>query len=179
MGWATVKISAKGRDLTMDFAGGEDAANTRWAEEKAKMAEYDRLSYEASQAHVEEKYPRGAYKKSIQYELDRANKLGLKVKVVPPSIIHDYAGMNPEAAKDFGYPIPSDEIQIAEGMTEKDNFETIQHELDEYETMKKGSPYWKAHLKALDTQDDIPKNEPLQRTYLGRKLRPANLGITV
>lgn len=46
LGWTQIHISTKGRELQMSFGGGKEAADTRWAEEQAKMDELSRQAYQ-------------------------------------------------------------------------------------------------------------------------------------
>jgi len=196
MGWAQVHISAKGKDLTMSFAGGQDAANVRWNEERQSMAEYDRISYdETPQEPVVQEIPkakRTMYERGIAQQLRRAKKMGFTdVKYVPESVIHDYGGMNPEVGNQIGYPMtlnkdgkvvgkpmPKDEIHIAEGGDIVNDYETLKHELDEVEIMREGIPYYPAHVDALKRENEIsvkPK-KITERTYLGHRLRSTSPG---
>lgn len=59
LGWTQVHISSKGKELQMNFTGGKEAANTRWTEEKQRMDELEKMSYDIDQSKVIEKIPRG------------------------------------------------------------------------------------------------------------------------
>lgn len=43
LGWATVKISSKGKELTMKFLGGKEAVESRWAMEEAKQPQQEKV----------------------------------------------------------------------------------------------------------------------------------------
>jgi hypothetical protein len=59
LGWTQVHISSKGKELQMSFTGGSEAANTRWAEEKQRMDELEKMAYDIKQDNITERIPRG------------------------------------------------------------------------------------------------------------------------
>jgi hypothetical protein len=46
LGWASIHITGKGKELQVTFGGGSEAAKTRWDEEQAKMDELSRQAYQ-------------------------------------------------------------------------------------------------------------------------------------
>jgi hypothetical protein len=81
--------------------------------------------------------------------LREAHKQGLRVRSVGARTLHDYAGMNNEAAREFGMKMPRKTILLAKGQNYKQKANNLEHELVERRLMKKGMPYWKAHQQAL------------------------------
>jgi hypothetical protein len=78
---------------------------------------------------------------------------GIKVKFVTEKELADFAGMNPEAAKKFGYKgIKKDELLIDVTLPEDIQFKNLIHELVENELIADGDPYWEAHTKALKAE---------------------------
>ena len=75
----------------------------------------------------------------------RIEQKGFTVKAVGEKTLYDYAGMNPEAAKDFGYKIGSKEFHIDSNMDWEGKYKTLLHEWQEYQMMKDGKSYWEAH----------------------------------
>ncbi len=59
LGWATVNISSKGKELTMSFTGGKEAVEDRWAMEAEKEAQRPKVYYLTSdQSKIgTERYP--------------------------------------------------------------------------------------------------------------------------
>jgi hypothetical protein len=81
---------------------------------------------------------------------------GVKVKLVKPSVLKDFAGMNHYAAKTFGYKnVPKDTILIDRSSSVKRKIKDITHERVEINRMKKGDKYWVAHCKALRAEKKV------------------------
>jgi hypothetical protein len=81
---------------------------------------------------------------------------GIKVKFVPNEVTEDFIGMNPEAAKDMGNPMPKNTFYVDDWLGPKSKYDTLRHELIEFEYMKKTKKhYWPAHKFAM--KDDITK----------------------
>ncbi len=77
MGWAKVHISSKGKDLTMTFAGGQEAANERWTAEREAMDEMAKQSYaEMPNGQIAERIPRETVRRettrAVAYDVDLA-----------------------------------------------------------------------------------------------------------
>ena len=79
----------------------------------------------------------------------RARKV--KVRLVPSRQLRDFAGMNDEAARKFGFRKLKDKtILIDKNLSAKTKVRTLRHEVIEMDLMeKKKYPYWKAHKIAL------------------------------
>jgi hypothetical protein len=77
----------------------------------------------------------------------QCKSMKVKVKEVSPRTVADFAGMNDEAAKKFGFRKMKDKsIFIDKTMRSKTKYRTLKHELVEMNLMeKKKMPYWKAH----------------------------------
>jgi hypothetical protein len=78
----------------------------------------------------------------------------VKVKRVGKKVLKDYAGMNREAAKAFGFkPLPQEgEVFVSKELKGKEFRATVKHEIVEQGLMKNGSSYWPAHEKALKSE---------------------------
>ena len=74
-----------------------------------------------------------------------AERHGLKVVLVPPAKLLDYAAMNDRAAKSIGYPMPKNEIWIDRSLPLVTRVRTLRHELIEHNLMGEGDTYWQAH----------------------------------
>ena len=79
----------------------------------------------------------------------KLHQKGYQVKLVDSRSLRDYAGMNPEAAKDFGKSFEPNTYEIDGGLNWEKKYTTLVHEINEHQSMKNGDPYWKAHCKAL------------------------------
>ena len=95
------------------------------------------------------KLGRTNYRERFERLAEQARQMGYRVVFVKPRVLHDYAGMNPEAARVMGYPMPANEIRIEEGMGWRGSYETLRHELREMGLMKGGMKYYPAHVMAL------------------------------
>lgn len=80
---------------------------------------------------------------------------GFHVRFVSSKTLGDYAGMNPKAAKAFGYSCPKNTFQIDSGMDWKRRYSTLVHEAKEYSKMKGGWKYWKAHRYASENEYQV------------------------
>jgi len=89
-------------------------------------------------------------KQNLHDLIDYVNEIGLQYRTVPDKLTRDFVGMNPEAAKSFGYNIPKNTIHVDNNLTIKTKRHTLAHEIVEYLLMKhKGLDYWDAHKIAL------------------------------
>ena len=95
------------------------------------------------------------YRKKWNSLVKSAGSIGLKVKLVPSEKLLDYAGMNDKAASKFGFEMPKQSIYIDRGLCWQGRSETLKHELDEREGMRRGAGYWKAHKKALKNEGKL------------------------
>jgi len=124
MGWAQINISSKDGKLSMNFEGGEEAVNERWAMERERMEELEREAYyERPSQQVTQKIPRKKKPKSglLRYNINEAGEL----------------------------------------------------EIDEEPIMvEPRRPVGRPPKKKIEDLSPIP-----ERTYLGRRLRPVNLGV--
>ena len=92
--------------------------------------------------------------KLVQY----ANSNGYKV-IFNSKVLKDYAGMNPEAAKDIGFPdidgnSKTQEIIIDDGLPLETQVANLKHELTEVKLMRQGMVYWQAHELALKSENE-------------------------
>lgn len=82
-----------------------------------------------------------------------AQASGYHIRLVPKDRMKDYIGMNYYAARMMGFPFKDKMgIMIRESLSYKDKYETLRHEIDEIELMRKGDSYWVAHKKALSDE---------------------------
>lgn len=98
----------------------------------------------------------------MQEELDKlvqyANNNDFRV-VFNSKVLKDYAGMNPEAARDIGFPdIDKDEstqeIIIDNSLPLETQVANLKHELVEVKLMRSGMQYWQAHELALKSEKE-------------------------
>jgi hypothetical protein len=88
--------------------------------------------------------------KELKSLISYAHRKGFAVSFVGSKVLHDYAGMNPEAAKVMGYvDIQGKEIQIDKHQPLETQKRNLRHELVERGLMKAGEKYYPAHLTAL------------------------------
>ena len=91
-----------------------------------------------------------------------AEKLeGAPVEMKGNKELHDYAGMNPEAAKVMGWPDKDKAILVDEHQPQKTEVKDVVHEVVEVEEMKQGESYHDAHLDALKAETTIKTPEQL------------------
>jgi hypothetical protein len=86
-----------------------------------------------------------------------AKHYGIKVELKDSGILNDYAGMNSEAAKKFGFPMPAMRVYIKRSDPIKTKYHTLNHECVEMGLIKQGDTYWEAHLKALREECETDK----------------------
>ena len=148
----------------MSFAGGEDAANDRWAMEQAAMEDYEKQSYaQMPQYPVSERIPRFRTPRLQTYGLNKQeipeySTDGLKVYSINGAYIRDrYAdeSIGDRKGVDFlggGHSavywkiIPEDEIWIEQNLHGRDRDAFIVHEIEERQQMLgKGMDYSEAH----------------------------------
>jgi hypothetical protein len=97
-----------------------------------------------------------SYRDKYEGLVGLARAKGLRVRLVKDRVTRDYIGMNPMAAKAIGFKIAPNTIEIDNNLTWKEKCHTLNHELIEYDLMKKkGWPYWKAHKKALKLEKKL------------------------
>jgi hypothetical protein len=91
----------------------------------------------------------------IQYwQLKRFSEAhGLKVKTLGNDKLHDYAGMNDEAADEFGMPFPRRTVATQPESWER-KYKDLKHELVERRLMEKGWKYFPAHKRALEAEEE-------------------------
>lgn len=84
----------------------------------------------------------------------QCKSMKVKVKEVSPRVVADFAGMNDEAAKKFGFRKMKDKsIFIDRSLKSDTKYRTLKHELVEMNLMeKKRMPYWKAHRIATRSE---------------------------
>ena len=75
--------------------------------------------------------------------------------------LHDYASMNPEAAKIMGWPDRGDAIIIDKNQTEKEQIHDVIHETVEESEIRQGLSYHDAHVIALKAEETIKTPEQL------------------
>lgn len=95
------------------------------------------------------------YERKYKSLVKRLRADGWIVKEVPSKKLEDYAGQNPYAGGVMGYNIDEDEFHIDRDMCYKTKFETLVHEVNETDDMKKGDTYWEAHSKALKDEHHV------------------------
>jgi len=81
----------------------------------------------------------------LQELIEYAESKGYKVSFVGKDTLKDYAGMNPEAGKLFGWEIAPNEYQISNELSEERQADDLRHEIIEDNLMKHGMKYAQAH----------------------------------
>ena len=76
-------------------------------------------------------------------------------------VLHDYAGMNPEAAKIMGWPDKTDAIIIDKNQTVEEQIHDVIHETVEESEIRQGLSYHDAHVIALKAEETIKTPEQL------------------
>lgn len=93
------------------------------------------------------------YKQLLENLLEDLKSQGITVKFVSDRVLKDYAAMNYEAAKDFGYDkkneINAKEYHVSSSMSYERQYKDLKHEIYEQGYMKNGDTYWDAHCKSL------------------------------
>lgn len=88
--------------------------------------------------------------KDLEELIKYAESKNYKVEFVGKEELHDYAGMNPEAAKAMGYEdIEHNELQLDKYQDEETQAVNLRHEIIEKNLMKAGLKYFPAHVTAL------------------------------
>ncbi len=79
---------------------------------------------------------------------------GIRVKEVGAKLLHDYSGMNDEAAKKLGFRKMKDKsVYLDRYANSERKYKDLKHELVEMRLMEnKRYPYWKAHKVALKAE---------------------------
>lgn len=103
---------------------------------------------------------------------------GIHVKELGRKHLHDYAGMNTEAARTMGFPCGDKEIQVSRESANAIKLRDLRHEAFEYRRMKMGVPYGVAHVEALHVESaedvapatmlkvaDYPKNATIVKVH--------------
>ena len=94
--------------------------------------------------------------KELEELIEHIEAKGYKVKFVSGKRMHDYLGMNPEAAKDMGWPCEKKTFLILATADTKTQLETLRHELIEFHQMKDNKKdYHEAHIVALKGEDGV------------------------
>ena len=75
--------------------------------------------------------------------------------------LHDYASMNPEAAKIMGWPDKTDAIIIDKNQTVEEQIHDVIHETVEESEIRQGLSYHDAHVIALKAEETIKTPEQL------------------
>lgn len=106
-----------------------------------------------------------SYLKEFNHLRAQAFQHGLIVRFVGAKRLQDFIGMNPRAAKAFGYKMPSNEVHLVRGMSDRDKLDTLMHELIEFADMEEHHKhlYWSAHIRARKRQGRAIGAEVLKR----------------
>jgi hypothetical protein len=91
---------------------------------------------------------------SMYFQLKRlAEAHDINVETMMSNRLHDYAGMNDEAAETFGMPFPKRTVATCPESWER-KYKDLKHELIERRLMAKGMKYFPAHKIALKVEDE-------------------------
>ena len=107
----------------------------------------------------------------LQKLIKYSNDNGIEVIFTDEKTLHDYAALNPEAARIFGFPdidnkLETKEILIDKNVSEAEQVKNLKHELIEMRLMREGMEYWDAHtialrdeVKPFDYSESMPSTE--------------------
>jgi hypothetical protein len=159
IGWAKVHVNTKG-SLKIDFKGGKEAVDERWASEKERMEEYDKQSYEdlpqeSVRGRVAKAIPPNGLGKVLlpQYSTRKLKIYAINDDFIRDNFVDTVIGTDGRAGIDWGqgghhwiFPmIPEDEIWVGRSLSPSDRPKFILHEIAEREKMMKGMDYSTAH----------------------------------
>jgi hypothetical protein len=169
LGWATVRIKSKGNQLEMEFKGGKEAAQDRWAEEKA-LSELDKQSYDGiTEGRFVEKIPRSKTLGLQKIELLEYQSGDIKAYLVNGEYIRNELSKSYPDAIDFtqgnhfrkaSY-IPDNEVWVDRALDSPiDRKATLLHELREVQEMGKGISYEEAHSNIANPLELKARHNP-------------------
>jgi len=95
------------------------------------------------------------YRDKFRKLVEEAKDRDLRVKIVKDIYTHDFVGMNPEAAKVLDFKCPSNTIVIDSNLDWREKCHTLKHEIVEYDLMKRGMSYGRAHRRALKLEREV------------------------
>ena len=109
---------------------------------------------------MERKHKQDRWERKLNKQVINLEEEGHPVHFVTPKVLHDYGGMNYEAAKEMGFPWPKGFSKkgylISATSCPRTQCKDLHHEHMEFTLMTdKGLEYWPAHLKALKAERDI------------------------
>ena len=180
MGWAQVHVSSKGKELSMSFAGGQQAANDRWAMEEVAMQEYERQAYQGMpEGNIIQKIPRGQNRKfGLQkMPLPQYSNSEYKVFLVNGQYIRDNLDVDFTQGGHYKvYPefIPNGEVWIDRALdTSEDRKATLLHELTEVKAMGnaigKDKAYEDAHNNEANPAEEEGRANPEKLDNMHRR----------
>lgn len=154
MGWAQIHISSKDGKIDIQFGGGEEAANDRWAMEESKMSELERESYSG--------IPIGLRETSKIPRIRNQRTTLENVKEIYPPVIDENGNVALEDVQKY-----------IESQQEKNN-----------NIVPNGNnlTYVPAYYRRKSNAEPIIEESSIQipsRYYLGRKLRKNSLGLNI
>jgi hypothetical protein len=96
-----------------------------------------------------------SWKSKYEKLIKKCEKHGYIVEEHGHDVLKDYGGMNPAAAKAFGFVMPNDRLYVAEDSDWKTKYNDLKHELKEVILMEDGDEnYWDAHCESLKIEED-------------------------
>ena len=126
-----------------------ETQNEPEAQKQETITETSEPELETNQEISEDTEP---IKAQINELVTYLEKSGMQVEFVGNKTLHDYAGMNPEAAKTMGWQNRGNEIQIDKNLPIKRQLDNLRHEIVEMDLMKSGDSYADAHIVALQLE---------------------------
>ena len=158
IGWTQVHISSKGKELTMTFGGGQDAANERWDAERAEMDELAKESYaERPQHEITQKIPK------LSRQTRRA------------ALLYELRELQQENGETRETQEENNQVEIRQP-DEIDEYLKEQEQGVEPRRIRVYNKEKSIVRRRIVEAGEVYPSLPV-RTYLGRRLRPVNLQV--
>lgn len=116
------------------------------------------------------------YELGLRQLIGVCQRRGITVEFVGDEVLHDYIGMNSEAARAMGFPMPDDTIYVDKSLHDRVKYETLLHEMIEMDLMREGKKYWPSHLVALKRERELPR-KMLKMKKRERMTTPTLVGV--
>ena len=116
------------------------------------------------------------YELGLRQLIEVCRRKGISVEFVGDELLHDYIGMNSEAARAMGFPMPDNTIYVDKNLRDQTKYETLRHEVIEMDLMREGKNYWPSHLVALKRERELPR-KLLKMRKRERVTAPSLVGV--
>ena len=157
LGWAKVHISREGNEPVIEFTGGKEAIEKRWAEEKTEQSEIDQARAERGVSLAETPY--GLEKTELpQYRSGKLRVYLVNGEYIRSEIDPDWT----QGGHYKVYPkyINQNEIWIERMRDPIENQFTILHEITELNKMNEGLSYDDAHSNFANVVEAKARDNP-------------------